>query len=164
MSATNSVVICNGTNPPKKKNGDRLSKTLNPLAPEFVPKVLVSTPPDSGRSTFADPVHTPVKQDYPPYLGPYPFPGWRQEPYQGTGPQVPYQSPHGQAFNAPYQVGYAPYPAPAAAAYGYEPHTSFGRNITREVMAVLNNPSPPRPSTDGSQAPAYPTNAVSQTS
>lgn len=145
MSTTNSVVICNGTNPPRKKKGDRLSKTLNPLAPEFVPKFQEPTPPSSGKSTFADPVYTPVKQDYPPYLGPYPYPGW---------PQVP------------CQVGYAPYPAPAAAAaYGYESHTSFGRNITREVMAVLNNPSPPRPSTDGSREPAYPpTNAVSQTS
>ncbi|KAK3502953.1 hypothetical protein B0T13DRAFT_509677 [Neurospora crassa] len=175
MPVVNGVVICNGTNPPKKKkNGDQLSKTLNPLAPEFVPKVQEPTPPDSGRSTFADPVHTtPVKQDYPPYLGPYPYPGWRQEPYQCTcGPQVPYQSPHGQAFNASYQVplGYTPYPAPAAAAAtaaacGYGSHTSFGRNITQEIMAVLNNPTPPKPSTDGSQAPAYPTtNAASQTS
>ncbi|KAL0472028.1 hypothetical protein QR685DRAFT_561704 [Neurospora intermedia] len=178
MPATNSVVICNGTNPPrKKKSGDQLSKTktLNPLAPEFVPRILVSTPPDSGRSTFADPVHTtPMKQDYPPYLGPYLHPGWPQEPYQCTGgPQVPYryQSPHGQAFNAgaSYQVslGYAPYPAPAAAAAacGYVSHISFGRNITQEIMAVLNVPSPARPSTDGShEAPAYPTNAASQTS
>ncbi|EAA28273.1 hypothetical protein GE21DRAFT_6079 [Neurospora crassa] len=179
MPVVNGVVICNGTNPPKKKkNGDQLPKTLNPLAPEFVPKVQEPTPPDSGRSTFVDPVHTtPVKQNYPPYLGPFLYPEWPQEPYQGTGgSQVPYLSPYRQAFNASYQVevplGYTPYPAPAAAAAtaaacGYESHISFGRNITQEIMAVLNNPSPPKPSTstDGSQAPAHPPpNAVPQTS
>ncbi|KAJ4419904.1 hypothetical protein N0V85_000791 [Neurospora sp. IMI 360204] len=60
MGVINGVVICNGTNPPRRRKGD---KRLNPLSPEFVPKNLESTPPSSGETAFAVP-------HYPPHLGP----------------------------------------------------------------------------------------------
>ena len=171
------IIICNGTNPPRRRKGDPLpkngdsipkEKTLNPLALAFIPKGLEPTPPSSANSspssTKADvsvlPGYKSLKGNryHLPHMGPCSYnvdAVWRpvSSMHHPSSQGVYNQGHHRQAsygsassgMHGFYQGAYTAYqPTPAAAAATNESHMSFSRNIYREVMAELNNPSPPR--------------------
>ncbi|KAH7625627.1 hypothetical protein B0T09DRAFT_393908 [Sordaria sp. MPI-SDFR-AT-0083] len=177
MPSVIGIIICNGTNPPRRRKGDPLpkngdsipkEKTLNPLALAFIPKGLEPTPPSSANSspssTKADvsvlPGYKSLKGNryHLPHMGPCSYnidAVWRpvSSMHHPSSQGVYNQGHHRQAsygsassgMHGFYQGAYTAYqPTPAAAAATNESHMSFSRNIYREVMAELNNPSPPR--------------------